>query len=130
MATRARKPAAKRTTKDFGATLAGLEKILSPYGKKLTVSRSASYGLTLLGNPTKTYPGGLMFAAAAVKKNYVSYHLMPVYMLQGSISPALKARMQGKACFNFTAPDAVLFKELADLTRRGYEGFRKMGYVP
>lgn len=64
MTTRVRKPAAKRTTKDFGATRAGLEKILTPYGKKLTVSRSASYGFMVCGNPTKKYPGGMIQGAS------------------------------------------------------------------
>src|SRR5690348_11001107 len=48
------------------------------------------------GNP-------VFFAAVQVKKNYVSFHLMPLYMcpaLLKAISPELKKRMQGKACFN------------------------------
>ncbi len=55
-------------------------------------------------------------------KNYVSFHLFPVYMfpdLLDGISEELKARMQGKSCFNFRAPDAVLFRELAALTKEG-----------
>ena len=50
----------------------------------------------------------MWFGSVQPMKNYVSYHLMPVYMnpvLQAKISPALKKRMQGKACFNFKAPD-------------------------
>ena len=65
-------------------------------------------------------------------KNYVSFHLMPVYghpPLLAGISPALKKRMQGKACFNFTAIDEALFTELADLTARGYAAFAKVGYL-
>jgi hypothetical protein len=31
--------------------------------------------------------------------------------------------MQGKSCFNFRKPEPELFKELADLTRRGAERF-------
>lgn len=57
-------------------------------------------------------------------KNYVSYHLMPVYMnpaMHERISPELKKRMQGKACFNFTEVDPGLFRELAALTATGFE---------
>ena len=43
------------------------------------------------------------------------------------ISPALKKRMQGKSCFNFTTIDEPLFSELAELTRRGAEQFRHAG---
>ena len=56
-----------------------------------------------------------------IKKRYVSYHLMPVYMApQGvlAISDQLRQRMQGKACFNFTRINEGLFAELSDLTRR------------
>ncbi|SEQ15691.1 hypothetical protein [Piscibacillus halophilus] len=44
------------------------------------------------------------FGAVTIKKNYVSYHLMPVYMfpdLLEDLSPNLKKHMQGKSCFNF-----------------------------
>jgi hypothetical protein len=37
--------------------------------------------------------------------------------------------MQGKSCFNFTAVDPVLFKELKALTKKGYQRFKKEGLV-
>jgi hypothetical protein len=72
------------------------------------------------------------FAWAQINKNYVSYHLMPVYgcpKLLENQSPELKARMQGKACFNFTAVDPELFKELAQVTKAGFDVFKKIGYI-
>jgi len=64
----------------------------------------------------------LFLAAVQTKKNYVSYHLIPVYavpaLLKG-VSPALKKRMQGKACFNFTTIDRPQLKELSALTKAG-----------
>jgi hypothetical protein len=74
----------------------------------------------------------LFFGAVQIKKNYVSYHLMPVYVypeLLKSISPELKRRMQGKSCFNFRSADPELFEELAALTKSGYERFRSAGYA-
>jgi hypothetical protein len=41
-----------------------------------------------------------------IKKNYVIYHLMPVYLNPGlleGMSPGLRKRMQGKSCFNLPA---------------------------
>ncbi len=65
-----------------------------------------------------------MFAAARIGKSYVSYHFMPVYFGMGAaMSPALKKRMQGKACFN---PSTRLFDELAD---KGYDEWRAKGWV-
>jgi len=74
----------------------------------------------------------LFFGAVNIKKNYVSYHHMPVYVfpeLLDEISPELKKRMQGKSCFNFKKPDSELFKELESLTKLGYEKYQEAGYV-
>jgi hypothetical protein len=62
-----------------------------------------------------------MFGAVEIKKRYVSYHLMPLYLApEGAltVSEQLRRRKQGKACFNFTRVDEDLFAELSDLTRR------------
>jgi hypothetical protein len=73
--------------------------------------------------------GPVMFAAVRQGKSYVSYHLMPLYMnsqLQNQMSEELERRKQGKACFNFTKPDKQLFAEIAELTRLGFDSFRKL----
>ena len=74
----------------------------------------------------------LWFGAVQIKKNYVSYHLMPVYvnpnLLEG-MSAELRKRMQGKSCFNFKIVDERLFKELATLTKRGLQDYRAGGYL-
>jgi hypothetical protein len=55
---------------------------------------------------------------------------MPIYSAaKGGMSPALRKRMQGKACFNFTEVDKPLMKELAELTRRGYDSWKKLDWV-
>ena len=67
-----------------------------------------------------------------VAKTYVSYHLMPVYgcpQLLDGVSPRLKARMQGKSCFNFKEVDEALFAELEALTVRGFAAFKKSGFA-
>lgn len=43
--------------------------------------------------------------------------------LLNGISPELKKRMQGKSCFNFKKVEPELFKELAELTKKGAERF-------
>ena len=57
---------------------------------------------------------------------------MPVYiiasMLDG-LSFRLRKCMQGKSCFNFTAPDDETVAELADLTRRGFEFYGAAGVI-
>lgn len=74
----------------------------------------------------------MFFGAVQVRKNYVSYHLMPAYIfpeLLENISSGLKKRMQGKSCFNFKVSDQDLFKELAELTQAGYQRYKEAGYV-
>jgi hypothetical protein len=74
----------------------------------------------------------LFFGAVQIKKNYVSYHLMPVYgcpeLLQ-AISPNLKKRMQGKSCFNFKKMDEDLFEELVALTKSGFDKFKSKSLI-
>ena len=63
----------------------------------------------------------LFVAAVRIKKNYVSFHLIPVYAfseLLQEMSPSLRKRMQGKSCFNFTTIDPALLKELRAVTKK------------
>lgn len=97
-----------------------------PYAAKMAVPTDTEqmYMLNTGHFLKKKYP--LMFAAVRLGKNYVSYHLMSLYMLpeEGlTLSPELKKRKQGKACFNFKEVDEKLFKELAKLTKAGAKRF-------
>ena len=71
----------------------------------------------------------LFCASVQINKNYVSYHLMPVYTskaLRDSLSPSLKKRMQGESCFAFTAVEPEQLKELAAVTKKGIAGFKNL----
>jgi hypothetical protein len=66
-------------------------------------------------------------AGTRLGKSYVSYYLMPVYAtpsLVESLSPELRKRMQGKACFNFTKVDETLMAELDALSGSSIPAFR------
>lgn len=74
----------------------------------------------------------LFFAAVQIKKNYVSFHLMPVYVepiLLLDVSPELKKRMQGKSCFNFKTMDHELMTQLSSLIELGFRSYQRQGYV-
>ena len=111
---------------EFSGVFRELRAILEPMGSELVINQdtpSAYYvdtpGVVIRGKP-------VFFALVRLGKNYVSYHLMPVYAspdLQKQISPALRTRMPGKSCFNFTHSDPAAFSELARLTRAGLERF-------
>ena len=113
---------------DFAKAFYGLKMVFAKYEKHLQVTadtrekyyletRSPSYN----GNP-------LFFGAVLRGRAYVSFHLMPLYWepsLAKGISANLSKRMQGKTCFNFSAPDAPLFRELARLTSRGFALYKR-----
>jgi len=123
----------KSRSSDFATVHETLKSILRKYEKGRLKGTDTPGKYTLVGPPTEQTRGRSMwFGAVMTQKNYVSYHLMPVYgcgeLVEG-LSPALKKRMQGKACFNFTTVDAPLFKELAALTGRGYKRFKELKYI-
>ena len=117
----------------FESVFVRLRVILQKHSGTLTVIADLPdrYCLQIVFSPKlkKTFP----VAWVQVGKAYVSYHLMPVYMfpnLRDSMSDKLRARMQGKSCFNFKVVDEALFKELEEITAQGFVMCRKEGFEP
>ena len=126
----AKRPSANSSSlapSDLPGAFSALRAILAKHAPQLKVVHDtpAKYYLdTSLTRKKDKKP--MFFGAAIVNKNYVSFHLMPVYCspeLQKKISPGLKKHKQGKACFNFTAPDPVLMAELDALTAASLEPY-------
>jgi hypothetical protein len=115
---------------EFVPVFKALKALLKPYAPSLKTVRDKSDWYYLDTHTLGANKKPIMFAATRIGKNYVSYYFMPVYSGMGAdISPALKKRMQGKACFNFTTVDKALFGELAELTQKGYDQWRARGWV-
>ncbi len=126
---------------EFEIVFARLKEILQKHSGQFTVKPDSDtkYGLYAKVGPAtlKAWKGKMKspvmpLAWVEIGKAYVSYHLMPVYMnpkLQSTMSQELKARMQGKSCFNFKKIDEKLFRELDALTVKGIDAFKKMGYI-
>ena len=109
---------------------AALVKIMKKHEKNLKVSTDNKSNYLLTGPMSKKFKKELWFGGVQIKKNYVSYHLMPVYMysdLVKEIPIELKKRMQGKSCFNFKKIDKDLFRQLAELTDKSYKTFKQRG---
>jgi hypothetical protein len=103
-----------------------LKTILRQYEPHFQVKNDTGAEYYLEGPFWEKYKQNIFFGSTVIKKNYVSYYLMPVYVfpeLLDGISPELKKRMQGKSCFNFKQVDEPLFGELEALTRRGFERY-------
>lgn len=113
---------------DFLAVFERLKRILQPYASKLTITADTPSAYSLDGPYSEKWKKQLFFGSVQIKKNYVSFYLMPVYMfpdLLDAISPELKKHMQGKSCFNFKKVEPDLFHELASLTHKSVECFKK-----
>jgi hypothetical protein len=113
---------------DFPFVFEQLKNILKPYAGDLTVKADTADTYYLDGPYSEKWKKELFFGSAQIKKNYVSFYLMPVYMypeLLNDASPELKKHMQGKSCFNFKKVEPEMFEELAALTRKGAEKFKE-----
>jgi hypothetical protein len=117
---------------DLDTVFSELRAIMAPYASKLDAKTDNASELYVDTKHIQKNKKPLFFGAVQVKKAYVSFHLMPIYVrpeLLEQISPELKARMQGKSCFNFASSDKLLFKELAALTKAAYASYKDQGFV-
>lgn len=122
------KSSSKAAKPDFAPVFSGLRELLQDFvGKEITVQvdKPGNYHLEVPAILHRKKP--LYFAGVRTNKNYVSFYLMCAYYspdLVKSMSPALKKRNQGKACFNFTQVDAECFAELKRLAEAGLKKFK------
>lgn len=117
---------------DFEAVFADLREILQHYEDDGVVKKDEDDDYTLLGPDPDPKGRDVWIGSVQIKKNYVSFHLMPVYRfpeLLEDISGDLRKRMQGKSCFNFKYVDEGLFEELAELVDRSVERYREEGLL-
>lgn len=119
-------------TTNFPEVFSALRGILSRHSGRLVVTEDTTSCYRLEGGKHPTHKRPFPIAWVTVGKAYVSFHHMGVYarpdLLQG-VSRELRARMQGKSCFNFTRVDPALFAELEDLTVRGFDAFRDAPFM-
>jgi hypothetical protein len=115
---------------DFASVFKDLRGILEVHAPQLVVKTDNESNYYLDSAHLIKGKTPLFFGAVQIKKNYVSYHLMAIYMFPDlliDISPALRKRMQGKSCFNFTRLEGPLLQELAQLTQAGINRFAAAG---
>jgi hypothetical protein len=123
------------------AVFARLRDVLKAHSAVLETSHDSAERYTLeapVGPATLRSWGGKQRAATIpvawvqVEKAYVSYHLMGVAgnaQLLTGLSPELRKRMQGKACFNFKELDDELLPEIERVTAASLRGMRRAGFI-
>lgn len=117
---------------DFDDVFDELRPLLERHASALKVARDEPGNIEV--ESKKVTPSGtaMWFGAVKTGKSYVSFHLMPVYShpaLLADVSEPLRARMQGKSCFNFTPETltAQLVEELSSLVDAGLARYRADG---
>jgi hypothetical protein len=128
-------------TAGLETVFAALREVLAAHATGFTVAVDTSkrYGLKGPVGPAALRAWGgkarsqtMPVAWVEVRKNYVSYHLMGIAgnpQLVSGLTPALRARMQGKSCFNFKEVNKGLMSELSRVTGQSLLGMRKAGYI-
>ena len=116
---------------DFDAVFAALKRIYTPYAGAAVVTHDAPRKYLLGTQEVRAKDGyRTAFGGVDITSNYVSAHLMPVYVhpeLLADNSPELEKRMQGKSCFNFRTVQPDLFDEYSKLVAIGFERFKQDG---
>ena len=105
------------------AVYAALREILKPYRDDLAIKTDKPGHFWLETRSPSLNGRRLFFAAAKIKKKYVSYYLTPLFMfpeLSTRISPVLRKTMQGQSCFNFSTVDMECLQELESLTQSSF----------
>jgi len=109
-----------------------LREILKRHAGRLVVTEDTPGCFRLEGGRHPTHRQPFPIAWVTVGKAYVSFHHMGVYIypeLLKGMSKELKARMQGKSCFNFKSVDQALFVELESLTKRAFAALRNSPFA-
>ncbi len=109
-----------------------LKLILEEYESSLVVVHDKTDNYYLNTPATDKNKKGEFFGASQIKKNYVAFHLMPIYYfpeLLDGVSDELKSQMQGKSCFNFKTTDEKLFNELKELVKLCFDKYKSLGKI-
>ena len=109
---------------EFHSIFAELRDIMLSAAPKMIVTDNTSTSLTLKTswNEARTKQPA-WFGWIAIKKSYVSYHIMPLYYLEAlndAMPSSLEKRRQGKTCFNFKKIDKAIFEDLRQLTKTAF----------
>ena len=105
--------------------------ILEPYVAGMIAVQNNDHGIYLNTHTIMKNKQPLFFAALAINKNYVSFHVFPVYMYPDLLDGIgdLKKRMQGKSCFNFSKVDPDQVARMEAMVKAGFDRFKAEGDI-
>lgn len=107
-------------TGDFSAIFDELRRIMLSAAPSLVVTTDTAGTLVLHTSwAERGKKAPFFFGQVSIKKSYVAYHLMPLYVLprlESLVTDRLAARRQGKSCFNVKQADETVYADLRRLT--------------
>jgi len=109
-----------------------LRKVMAAYEKLLTCTGDNENSYELYTTHIMKNKKPLFFGGVKINKNFVSYHLMGLYVfpeMVEQIDPKLRALLKGKSCFNVKRLDEHLLDQLERITQRCLERYQSQGYV-
>jgi hypothetical protein len=123
------------TDREFAAIFAELRALLEKYANResLAVIDDSERRYCLAGGRHPKHKTPMPLAWVQMGKGYVSFHHMGICgstRVPDLLSPRLKARMQGKTCFNFKTCEPAILAELDVVTANAFAALRKAGLLP
>lgn len=109
-----------------------LTAIMKKHTRHMIVKADTAVKYSVDAGYSEAWKKDVWFGGVRLGKSYVSYHLIAVYVcpdLVAGLTPGLRKRMQGKACFNFKTLSPAEVKELSKLTRDSVRRLAKAGQI-
>ncbi|TGL60715.1 DUF1801 domain-containing protein [Leptospira sarikeiensis] len=114
-----------------------LKKLMKPYKKGSIKERGGTGGQYGLVSEMEIEIKGkkkpeVYFAGLLVQKGYVGFYFMPVYAkpeMKRIFQPELLKCLKGKSCFYIKKKDPIIFSQIKDALKLGYEEFKKKGWA-
>ena len=124
-------PTSTNSTNDLAEVYLRLRPILEPYMPEMVAMQDNERGLYLNTRSIMKNKQPLFFASIAINKNYVSFHVFPVYMYPDLLDKVgdLKKRMQGKSCFNFRKLSEEQVAGMRALVEAGHKRLKAEGDI-
>ncbi|MGI8964298.1 MAG: hypothetical protein ACR2GI_07320 [Thermomicrobiales bacterium] len=124
-------PTSTNSTNDLAEVYLRLRPILEPYMQEMVAMQDNERGLYLNTRSIMKNKQPLFFASIAINKNYVSFHVFPVYMYPDLLDKVgdLMKRMQGKSCFNFRKLSEEQVAGMRALVEAGHKRLKAEGDI-
>ena len=127
----------KGQPKELTEIFENIRGLLLPYVKGVMKMHSETGGQAILINHKPVEIDGrkkpeMWFAAAIIQKGYVGFYFMPVYgtdKVKDFIKPELFTCLKGKACFHIKKADPVIYKQIKESLKLGYDAYKKRGWM-